>query len=96
MENKCIVCKETIDTLGSLFTTFGIKYCYTCRKKVWDMRDGHQYYKKLFVDCPFCKTKINITKNYPKKCPKCKVIMCSPSYCGFCESKFTFMQKRIK
>ncbi len=58
--------------------------------KNFDEETAWQEYDKLFVTCPFCKTVIEITNNDLESCPKCKCEVSQPSYCGFCESPWTF------
>ena len=85
---KCDKCKKDV---GMIIYKKDIGYCENCLKSSFDIRYSHQYYKKLFVKCPFCNEEIDITDNGNiEECPNCKVNVKSPSYCGFCEEEYAF------
>ena len=88
---NCSRCRKEV---GRLSLIEGKDYCDRCLSIVWDIRDSKQYYEKLFVNCPFCNKKIDITEESHRKCPKCQTIIIQPKYCGFCEEDFQF-RKRI-
>jgi len=96
MSDVCSVCCKHIEELGSLIYLDKVAYCKECKGKTWDLELGQQYYEALFVNCPFCKERIDITATTPDNCPGCNVFIDQPGFCGFCESNFVFRKKRVK
>lgn len=90
---KCEICKEDV---GYIQVIEDVRYCEDCLKQTWDIRKNSQYYKKLFLKCPFCDVEIDITDDIPITCRNCNVKIKKPNYCGFCEDSFVFRTRFSK
>ncbi len=93
--SKCSSCGKDLDEVGSLEYINEKAFCEPCKKKIFDIRLSAQYYRKLFVKCPFCDCEMEI-KEYTKieKCSKCNIKITEPGFCGFCEDSYKFIKKQ--
>lgn len=88
-----MICSHCKNEVGCLEYVEDKPYCKECIKVVWDIRSSQVYYKELFLDCPFCKTQIDITKDCPEDCPSCGIKIRKPGFCQFCEDSHRFIKK---
>ncbi|KKM43590.1 hypothetical protein LCGC14_1562810 [marine sediment metagenome] len=84
---KCSICGNEA---GEITVLKGIPYCNKCYNKLFEEKEIN-YYGPQFLDCPFCKLKIDITNNTPKNCSKCNAEIDTPTYV---EDMFIFRRKR--